>query len=541
MAVTSTPRRQRRPSGDPPPLPRESKARNWLWASGAVIIVGIVLGVLLASVDALHDAGAAVVEWFASIRTALLTDVAKAIALVTSFGAVQVLRLGIAVTLVVTKRFRALVVALVSFVVVDWLVRSLLTTQRPPPGVSALIESANYRFPSWYVTAFAITVFAIPFLLVPAGPGRKRAMGLAWIAVALDCLARLYLGADYPLNVIYAAVLCWVLCEAIYRWFVPDESFPVSYARGGNAAHLDLAGPRAQAIKTAMADQLGFEVADVKPFGLAGSGGSSPLLMTMADGARVFGKIYATSHVRADRWYRIGRTILYGKLEDETPFGAVRRLAEYEDYALRVLAMNDVKVAQTWGIVELTPNREYMLVTEFFEDSKNLGDSDIDDPIIDEGLRLIRTFWDIGVAHRDVKPANLLVQRGHLQLVDVSGLEVRPTPWRQAVDLANMMLTLALQSDPERVYERATAVFTPAEIGEAFASAEGMAIPTELSTRLKTDPRPIMARFKELAPPHAKVSIQTWSLRRVGLAAVAVVASLILLAMAIDSLFAGLN
>ena len=131
--------------------------------------------------------------------------------------------------------------------------------------------------------------------------------------------------------------------------------------------------------------------------------------------------------------------------------------------------MNDVAVARTWGIVELTPNREYMLVTEFFEGSKNLGDSEIDDTVIDEGLQLIRTFWDIGVAHRDIKPANLLVQRGHLQLVDVSGLEVRPTPWREAVDLANMMLTLALQTDADRVYARATVYFTPDEIAEAFA------------------------------------------------------------------------
>ena len=37
-----------------------------------------------------------------------------------------------------------------------------------------------------------------------------------------------------------------------------------------------------------------------------------------------------------------------------------------------------------------------MLVTEFFEGSKNLGDSEIDDVAIDEGLQLVRTLWDIG-------------------------------------------------------------------------------------------------------------------------------------------------
>jgi tRNA A-37 threonylcarbamoyl transferase component Bud32 len=108
-----------------------------------------------------------------------------------------------------------------------------------------------------------------------------------------------------------------------------------------------------------------------------------------------------------------------------------------------------------------------MLVTEFFENARNLGDSEVDDTVIDEGLGMVRTFWDIGVAHRDIKPANLLVRDGHLQLVDVSALEVRPSPWRQAVDLSNMLLVLALRTDPERVYARATKVFTPDEIAEA--------------------------------------------------------------------------
>jgi hypothetical protein len=237
-----------------------------------------------------------------------------------------------------------------------------------------------------------------------------------------------------------------------------------------------------------MADQLGLSVTEVKEFGLEGSGGSSPLRMTLQDGRRVFGKIYSTSHERADRWYRFGRTILYGQLEDETAIGSVRRLAAYEDYALRLLA--------------------------------------------DHGVR---------VAHRDIKPANLLVRDGHLQLVDVSGLEVRPSPWRQAVDLSNMLLVLALRSDPERVYARATKVFTPDEIAEAGASAVGLTIPTELQAKLKADGRPLLKRFRELAPPRAPVSIQRWSTQRLTLTAAAAVGVLVLVGLFIDSLRAGLG
>ena len=89
-----------------------------------------------------------------------------------------------------------------------------------------------------------------------------------------------------------------------------------------------------------------------------------------------------------------------------------------------------------------------MLVTEFFSNATTLGDAEVDDAIIDEGMELVQRLWAAGLAHRDLKPANMLVRDGHLQLVDVSGLQVRPTPWRQAVDLANMMLTLALQQRP---------------------------------------------------------------------------------------------
>ena len=83
------------------------------------------------------------------------------------------------------------------------------------------------------------------------------------------------------------------------------------------------------------------------------------------------------------------------------------------------------------------------------------GEAEIDDGVIDQGLGAVRRMWDIGMAHRDIKPANLLVRDGELFLIDSAFAEVRPSPWRQAVDLANMMLVLALRTDAARVYARA--------------------------------------------------------------------------------------
>ena len=164
-----------------------------------------------------------------------------------------------------------------------------------------------------------------------------------------------------------------VLATAIpllaFRFFAPNEAFPVSYRRR-KAAHLDIDDRRADAIRSAVSDQLGLRVLDMGPIGLAGSGGSTPLRLRLDDGRAVFGKLYAKTHVRADRWYKTFRTILYGRLEDEAPFQSVRRLAQQEDYTLRVMRDAGVPTAAPVGIVELTPEREYLVVTEFFEGSR---------------------------------------------------------------------------------------------------------------------------------------------------------------------------
>jgi tRNA A-37 threonylcarbamoyl transferase component Bud32/membrane-associated phospholipid phosphatase len=508
---------------------------------GVTLLVGVVASVLF-HLGVAETAGASTLGSVQDAAPRWLVDVSERLDVVGDIAFVGVLRLAIVVVVVAFKRWRHLLVVLATFVLVDWVALRLLGVQRPvPPGIEPLTDRVTFWFPSRPVAALAVTLAGMAFVLVPADRPRRWALGTAAVLSLAYAGARVVLLADYPFDALYAVLLGILAAAAAFAVFVPDDVFPIRYSRGGKSAHLDLGGERGTAIVDAMADQLGYTVTEAKAFGLEGSGGSSPMRMQVEElDGHLFAKLYSTSHLRADRWYRIGRTLLYGQLEDEVPFASVRRLVEYEDYALRLLDDVGVGVAKTHGVVELTPNREYMLVTEFFEGAKTLGESEIDDTVIDEGLQLVRTMWDKGLAHRDIKPANLLVKDGHLQLVDVSGLEVRPTPWRQAIDLANMMLTLALQSDPDRVYERATRLFTPDEIAEAFAADVGLAIPTQVQERLKQDPRPLMARFKELAPPHAPVSIQRWSVRRVGLLAATVVILLALAGMFVDSLVAGL-
>jgi hypothetical protein len=93
---------------------------------------------------------------------------------------------------------------------------------------------------------------------------------------------------------------------------------------------------------------------------------------------------------------------------------------------------------------------------------------------------------------------------------------VRPSPWRQVVDLANMMLVLALHTSPEMVYQEALGLFSSEEIAEAFAATRGITVPSQLRTEIRKDGRDLVGAFQALAPARAPIRIQRWTVRRLG-------------------------
>jgi hypothetical protein len=333
----------------------------------------------------------------------------------------------------VLRRLRQLLVVLGAWMVLGLLTQYVLAplVQRPRPfGVAFRADWYAWALPDQQVASLAMLLVGALYGLVPEGRWRQAGKRAATAVVALVAATELYLGVAAPTDVLVGVAIGVAVPLLGFRWFAPSQVFPIAYRRG-RAAHLDVGGARGQAIRQALSDQLGVVVEEVKPFGLAGSAGSTPLRIKVKGDPDtwLFGKLYARSHLRADRWYKLGRELLYGRLEDEKPFNTVRRLVQQEDYALQKLYLAGLPTPRPYGIVELTPEREYLLVTEFFDGAVELGEAEVDERVIDDGLAIVRRLWEAGLAHRDIKPANLLVRDGRMLLIDVFSTEVRPTPW----------------------------------------------------------------------------------------------------------------
>jgi membrane-associated phospholipid phosphatase/tRNA A-37 threonylcarbamoyl transferase component Bud32 len=487
----------------------------------------------------------AVATGLESIRTPWLTHLANGLNALGSDYVNLILRWGAILGLLYFRRWRHLMVFVGAILLLGW-IGSVLPTivGRPRPFDVTIIGGwSGFSMPSAAVAALSGTLLGIGFGFFVDGPWKIRWFYATDVVIVLLGLSRIYLGVDHLTDAAIGAFLGMGIMVLSFRFFCPEAVFPVRYGARSRSAHLDLGGRRGVGIRRAMEEQLGLTVVEAKAFGLGGSGGSTPMKLRVADAPGgeafdLFGKLYAASHLRADRNYKATRTIMYGRLEDERPFSSVRQLVQYEDYLLRVMRDAGIAVAASYGFVEITPEREYLIVTEFLERTKEIGDPEVtvDVDVIDSALAIIRRMWDAGLAHRDVKPANILVRDHEALIIDVAFAEIRPSPWRQAVDLANMMLVLGLYAEPRSVFERALLQFTPDDIAEAFAAVRGVASPTQLRSDMKKSGRDLVAEYRAMAPHRDPIAIQRWSVRRIGVTAITALMLLVALALALGNL-----
>ena len=301
-------------------------------------------------------ADAAVVGWLAGIDLPVRGWM-RGLAAFVPFWVLNIVSYALVLVLLVLRRFRHMIIWLIVTTSLALIGMGILgpVTQRPgrsgaDPRLGRLGHAAEQ------VTFFAVGLVAILYSLVPEGRWRNTGKWVVAVLVALNALGRMALGAGRALTDVLVGVALGVTIPLVaFRWFTPNEVFPITY-RAGAAPTWTSAGPAA--IRRGLEDQLGLVATEVEPFGLSGSAGSTPLRITVEGDppAQLFGKLYARSHMRSDRWYKLGRELLYGRLEDEKPFNTVRRLVQQEDYALSLMQRAGLLSPTPYGFVELTPN-----------------------------------------------------------------------------------------------------------------------------------------------------------------------------------------
>ena len=181
---------------------------------------------------------------------------------------------------------------------------------RPFWGGALQSSWGGWAMPSVPIAYPTALVMGVLYTLVPQGRWRNTGKWVAAGLIGVVALARMALGVDAPDRCAGRGGPGVALPLLAFRRFTPNEAFPVAYRRG-RSAHLDISGLRGEAIRRALKDQLGVVVLEVEPFGERYSASCTPLRIKVQGDPQatyLFAKLYARSHLRADRWYKLGRS-----------------------------------------------------------------------------------------------------------------------------------------------------------------------------------------------------------------------------------------
>ncbi len=448
--------RRRRPSGRPPPLPHPLHTTGVGWLTAAVVLM--VLSVLVfggglrgpaVPVTAVDDA---VVGWIAGLDGPGCRRRWRCWRRRLRGWRSASLLWGLLLALLITRRLRHLLVVVIAWTLQGLIIQYVLgpSLRRPRPfGVVFRTDWYAWALPSEQMAALAVTLVGILYGLVPEGRWRQAGKWSAAAVLAagrrrshaprggraLRCDRRGRDRGDDPVARI----------PSVH----PERRLPGHLPSAGAPPTWTSAAPAAQAIRRALEDQLGLIVEDGRTVRSGRLGGFDA---AAHQGRRRPGRLAVRQALRPQPPAR--RPLVQARpgaavrpaggreaVPHRPPAGAAGGLRAAQA-APRRAAHTPARTASSSS----PPSGSTCSSPSSSTDATELGEAEIDDRVIDDGLSLIRKLWDAGLAHRDIKPANLLVRDGRLVLIDVAFVQARPSPWRQAVDLANMMLCLALRS-----------------------------------------------------------------------------------------------
>src|SRR5262245_51560739 len=200
-------RRQRRPTGAPPPLPRKLGTSGWIWLGLIALVFGLTALFLnfQPTLRLTDQVDTWILQQIARVRATWLTHLARGIKSATSAWALTTLALATVVVVMFFRRWRHLLVFFASMFLL-WVLGSYLYTlvNRPRPyGVRIIGAWSGFSMPSPAIGLLSVILACMVYCLTPAGRPRNIAKWVVWGVIGVVCVARLYLAVDHPSDVAF--------------------------------------------------------------------------------------------------------------------------------------------------------------------------------------------------------------------------------------------------------------------------------------------------------------------------------------------------
>lgn len=281
---------------------------------------------------------------------------------------------------------------------------------------------------------------------IAAGHVDRRVRRAAWTGVWAVAIARVYVGAHLPLDVIGGTALGWAIGGIVHL------------ARG-TPGHT----PTPSSIAASLAAS-GHPVTDVAPVN-ADARGSIPYRATGPSGP-LFIKAIGRDQRDGDLLYRLVRFLAFRDTGDEAPFATPKHQLEHEAYMAMLAARAGARVPEVIGTAE-AGDGTWLAAQEHLdgETLSRLDPADITDELLSDLWEQIALLRHAGIAHRDLRAANIFVDREGLPwLVDWSFAETAATDRLLDIDVSELLAATACLVGTRRALGAAIGALGPATV-----------------------------------------------------------------------------
>jgi len=221
----------------------------------------------------------------------------------------------------------------------------------------------------------------------------------------------------------------------------------------------------------------GLPVVRVEPAAVAAKG-SRPFTAAAADGAPLFIKVLGSDQRDADLLYRAWRFIRLREVGDARPAASLIQAVEHQALVAVMAERAGVAVPAVRQVITTADGSALLVMDRVDGSSLDLI------PVRRLSDTMLRKLWEqvdglhrARIAHRSLRPANVVADgTGRPWVVDFSFAELGATPRQMALDVAELLASLAAIIGADRAVAGAAAVIGPDRVAAAVPLLQPLAL-----------------------------------------------------------------